>query len=176
MQYECLVLYNNNTSVLPVQNIWLPGLIQDSMKGLEYRISQWRVKYHGRCLFQPLLHFHIIRDEIKFWVTHVKVMGRAVSTFLLTHSNHNSDALAKYCIHTHTHANVHTTHYHISTSFFKRAREIILFTNITTAQFRFSKHKMSVTAYPLTYLKISCFHTFFQYIYIYKPSMSKLRI
>ena len=116
-----------------------------------------------------LLHFHIIRDEIKFWVTHVKVMGRAVSTFLLTHSNHNSDALAKYCIHTHTHANVHTTHYHISTSFFKRAREIILFTNITTAQFRFSKHKMSVTAYPLTYLKISCFHTFFSiptYIYI----------
>ena len=112
-----------------------------------------------------LLHFHIIRDEIKFWVTHVKVMGRAVSTFLLTHSNHNSDALAKYCIHTHTHANVHTTHYHISTSFFKRAREIILFTNITTAQFRFSKHKMSVTAYPLTYLKISCFHTFFS-IYI----------
>ena len=105
-----------------------------------------------------LLHFHIIRDEIKFWVTHVKVMGRAVSTFLLTHSNHNSDALAKYCIHTHTHANVHTTHYHISTSFFKRAREIILFTNITTAQFRFSSHKMSVTAYPLTYLKILCFH------------------
>ena len=87
-------------------------------------------------------------------------MGRAVSTFLLTHSNHNSDALAKYCIHTHTHANVHTTHYHISTSFFKRAREIILFTNITTAQFRFSTHKMSVTAYPLTYLKMLCFHTF----------------
>ena len=112
-----------------------------------------------------LLHFHIIRDEIKFWVTHVKVMGRAVSTFLLTHSNHNSDALAKYCIHTHTHANVHTTHYHISTSFFKRAREIILFTNITTAQFRFSSHKMSVTAYTLTCLKIFCFHTF-SYIFL----------
>ena len=41
-------------------------------------------------------------------------------------------------------------------SFFKRAREIILFTNITTAQFRFSSHKMSVTAYPLTCLKIFC--------------------
>ena len=49
-----------------------------------------RVEYLFLCLFSFLLHFHIIGDEIKFWVTHVKVMGRAVSTFLLTHSNHNS--------------------------------------------------------------------------------------
>ena len=48
----------------------------------------------GRIMLSMLVffspHFHIIGDEIKFWVTHVKVMGRAVSTFLLTHSNHNS--------------------------------------------------------------------------------------